>query len=234
MYLRQCFSLPSACLSICFQFYANNYVHALAELRRQRERNPAFTQFAQEVAAVTGRGLESLLISPIQRIPRYVLLLRELDKVTLPGHPDKPLLKNAVDRMRTLAHYVNDQKREAEGQHHVAEIAARLTSSSLVRGALKLPGGFELVQPSRRLLREGRLDDVRRGPEVKTRVFFLFNDIFIKGTAAAAAAAAPAADAAAAAGAVHFRGLLTVDSSSLIRRGRSAAGSKVHAPAASR
>lgn len=57
--------------------------------------------------------------------------------------------------------------REAEGQHRVAEIAARLVSSSMVRSELKLPNGFVLIQPSRRLLREGLLDDVRRGPELK-------------------------------------------------------------------
>ena len=40
------------------------------------------------MAAGEMRGLDSYLITPIQRIPRYVMLLQEMLKVTPTHHPD--------------------------------------------------------------------------------------------------------------------------------------------------
>lgn len=70
------------CLLICiyiylqmYTFYANNYGAALEQLREQK-RNPAFVEFVAARQQMNGAPLEALLISPIQRIPRYVLLLQ--------------------------------------------------------------------------------------------------------------------------------------------------------------
>jgi hypothetical protein len=82
--------------------------------------------------------LESLLISPIQRIPRYVLLLADLLKHTLPHHPGHGALTDAVQRIRHIAEYVNEQQHAAEARQHVAVIAHRLHSSAMVRAELKL------------------------------------------------------------------------------------------------
>ena len=42
-----------------------------------------------------GMSLENYLIMPIQRVPRYALLLKELHKVTVDSHPDKQMLAAA-------------------------------------------------------------------------------------------------------------------------------------------
>lgn len=41
-------------------------------------------------------GLESFLVKPIQRLPKYVLLLKELVKHTFEFHPDYFDLKNSL------------------------------------------------------------------------------------------------------------------------------------------
>jgi hypothetical protein len=44
-------------------------------------------------------SLENYLIMPIQRLPRYALLLRELEKVTLDVHPEKAALGAAAAKL---------------------------------------------------------------------------------------------------------------------------------------
>lgn len=42
----------------------------------------------QKDPACHGLDLESLLILPVQRIPRYIMLLKDLYRHTPPAHPD--------------------------------------------------------------------------------------------------------------------------------------------------
>lgn len=219
------FGKTFASLLKMYTFYANNYMQALTlygELSRECE---PFIKFAQEVqaeGAVTG-SVEGYLITPIQRIPRYVMLLHELKKATLPAHPDTPLLSLAVQSIEEVANHVNEQKRDAENRAQVAVISRRLISSTMVRKALQLPADFELVQPDRQLIKNGNLDDVRGtwlssgNGELKKRTFFLFNDLFIKGQLADSADA-PCA----------YRGMIKIDHTSIICRGRARMNQKWH------
>jgi hypothetical protein len=45
-------------------------------------------------------GLDDYLIMPVQRVPRYVLLLRGVLKYTLPGHPDHEAVRTRLGRRR--------------------------------------------------------------------------------------------------------------------------------------
>ena len=94
-----------------YTFYANNYMQALTLYGALSRECEAFINFTNEVraeGAVTG-SVESYLITPIQRIPRYVMLLHELKKATLPAHPDTPLLSLAVESIEEVANHVNEQ-----------------------------------------------------------------------------------------------------------------------------
>jgi FYVE/RhoGEF/PH domain-containing protein 5/6 len=53
-----------------------------------------------------GRDVRSLLIMPVQRIPRYNLLLQELLKGTAEDHPAYPSLIDALDIMKKVAEHV--------------------------------------------------------------------------------------------------------------------------------
>jgi hypothetical protein len=52
-------------------------------------------------------SFDSLIIMPIQRLPRYVLLLQEVVKRTPPTHPEYSKTKKALDDVTTLADTVN-------------------------------------------------------------------------------------------------------------------------------
>jgi len=56
----------------------------------------------------------TLLIMPVQRIPRYVLLLQDLKSKTPEQHPDLELLKAAIASMEAAASGINLAKRDAE------------------------------------------------------------------------------------------------------------------------
>ena len=53
--------------------------------------------------------LMSYLIMPIQRIPRYVLLLSDLLKFTDPTHPDHKNLTEAVAKVEGVARFINEK-----------------------------------------------------------------------------------------------------------------------------
>jgi hypothetical protein len=61
-----------------------------------------------------GQSIASLLIMPIQRVPRYMLLLRELSKSMPDTHPSSPLLKAAMEKTGESARQINEALRQHE------------------------------------------------------------------------------------------------------------------------
>ena len=96
--------------------------------------------------------LESFLITPVQRIPRYNLLLgvrihcifvtvvrvlsrfsQEILKHTNESHPDYPDLAAAYEKVQETARYVNDRAREAEQLAKVYTIQNQITGKFEVK-----------------------------------------------------------------------------------------------------
>ena len=57
-------------------------------------------------------SLDDLLIKPVQRIPRYVLFIKDLLKHTAITHPDHAPLQQALGELTTLVECVNASERE--------------------------------------------------------------------------------------------------------------------------
>jgi hypothetical protein len=100
-------------------------------------------------------NLESYLLLPVQRIPRYKLLLESLVACTPAEDGSQtptthPLLGKAVDLMTALASEMNERKRESEGRRRLLHWQQRIGNR------FKSP----LVQPHRQLLREGSMVSV--------------------------------------------------------------------------
>lgn len=107
-----------------YNTYVNNYDAAMAAVGRLRKRGGKVVAFLEEVKArpeCKRLDLEALLIMPVQRIPRYVLLLRDLLRATPAKHRDYVTLRDALDRLQATAEQINARKREAEnaGAHTV-------------------------------------------------------------------------------------------------------------------
>ncbi|CCM01936.1 uncharacterized protein FIBRA_04009 [Fibroporia radiculosa] len=93
-------------------------------------------------------NLEGYLLLPVQRIPRYRLLLEELVRSSPPmyDYVDDPL-ERALAEISSLANNMNEGKRESESRRRLVQWQAR------IRGKFPSP----LVQPHRRLIMDGPL-----------------------------------------------------------------------------
>jgi hypothetical protein len=108
--------------------YINNYEVSAATLQkcRQSRRFSKFLEQTKQDPVCRSMELEYFLIMPVQRPPRYLLLLKELLSSTPPGHPDHPLLQECISKMDEINHFLNSQKKEFELRSKMTELVSRL------------------------------------------------------------------------------------------------------------
>jgi hypothetical protein len=104
--------------------YANNYDAAHEQLDQLIDSSEAFVRFCEAMELRDGLdlGLEDLLIMPVQRLPRYVMLLESLLKYTPAVHPDREALTSAVTKIQEISQQINDTNFEVEQRRRVFEI----------------------------------------------------------------------------------------------------------------
>ncbi|KAF9454883.1 hypothetical protein P691DRAFT_654979 [Macrolepiota fuliginosa MF-IS2] len=114
----------------------------------QRRRLKSYLKRCRMSPRHTQLNLEGYLLLPVQRIPRYRLLLEELLRNTPPVYEymEDPL-DRALAEISSLANNMNEGKRESESRHKLVQWQAR------IRGRFPSP----LVQPHRRLIMDGPL-----------------------------------------------------------------------------
>lgn len=66
-------------------------------------------------------SLESILIKPVQRIPRYNLLLEDLLKNTPADHADHPNIQKALGKMKEVADHINKSVQQQENLRRLME-----------------------------------------------------------------------------------------------------------------
>ncbi|GJQ67116.1 hypothetical protein Trydic_g21983 [Trypoxylus dichotomus] len=95
--------------------YVNNWKRAREIIKNAQQSKPAFSRFLEAMAREhKGKlALDSLLIKPIQKFPKYELLLQRLLKHTDPSHPDHPLLISAQREIHEQLLKINCTEREA-------------------------------------------------------------------------------------------------------------------------
>ena len=157
--------------------YVNNYNESMNVLQDQMMNNPPVAAKINECRMnerVKGMEITSFLIMPIQRLPRYVMLLSDLFKNTPESHVDYERLIVALKKVEGVASYVNTKKREAENLLGVTTVARHLVG---------LESMAEFTQPHRRYVRQGFLQEADPASislkSLKTRYFFAFNDILV-------------------------------------------------------
>ena len=81
----------------------------------------------------TGKlSLDDLLIKPVQRIPRYLLFIKDLLKHTSASHPDHAPLTQALDELTGLAERVNESERGMARTEKQRELLASVDGLALV------------------------------------------------------------------------------------------------------
>eukprot|EP00475_Leptophrys_vorax_P006671 TRINITY_DN14149_c0_g1_i1.p1 TRINITY_DN14149_c0_g1~~TRINITY_DN14149_c0_g1_i1.p1 ORF type:complete len:870 (+),score=229.31 TRINITY_DN14149_c0_g1_i1:2930-5539(+) len=115
-----------------------------------------------------GLDIESLLITPVQRIPRYKLLLEQLMKYTPDNHPDKKLIPEALRKTDEIAILINKAARDAADYLTLVDLQKQFQDEE--KAAIAAFG--------RRLIKKGMLKKVCRSSD-KEYTFFLFNDLLV-------------------------------------------------------
>jgi len=112
-------------------------------------------------------NLSSFLIMPVQRIPRYSMLLSELCKLTPPDHPDFENLNKAKNLIKEIATSLNEFIKDVEHRNKV------LVIQNLLIG-LKM----SLLEPHRIFVKQGQLKKIT-SRMIQTCYLFLFSDILV-------------------------------------------------------
>ena len=149
--------------------YTNCYQQATETLQNCTKR-ASFTNWLDPYrqANMDCVPLESLLIMPIQRIPRYRMLLEEVVKYTPEEHIDYKDLCTALETIKEIAKFINERKRESEYMDKVVKIQSKIKGLNMI-----------IVHPLRRLLKRGVLLRVNEAGAQEERYFYLFNDMML-------------------------------------------------------
>ncbi|ETO23510.1 RhoGEF domain-containing protein [Reticulomyxa filosa] len=126
-----------------YQNYLNNHPRASQTIQQLTLTNSKFKEFLFTKCQQSSRKLplESYLILPIQRIPRYELLLDQILKNTEPSHLDWTNLQKALENIRKENKIANDRIKDFECRQMVRQIEHRLLKK---RPWLHLQGFFFL------------------------------------------------------------------------------------------
>ncbi|KAF9288028.1 hypothetical protein BGZ68_000925 [Mortierella alpina] len=150
--------------------YVKTYTSALTHINECMSRNDRFAEF---IKITTKRpecknlDFQSYLMLPVQRIPRYRMLLESLLRHTPEDHPDHRKLQSAFKSMEHTANFVNETIRQHEMFGEMVDLQSKITG-------LAEP----LVAPGRALLKRGNVWKVCRR-NVQLRVIILLSDCIL-------------------------------------------------------
>ena len=152
--------------------YVRNYDKAISFLATLPKDCKLFTFFKDHVtdnpAVNCNLSLSALLVVPVQRIPRYPLLLKDVIKYTPESHPDYATLKEALTGISEIADWVNECIRTNQSQRVCMTLQKELV-------------GFDepIMAASRLFVKEGEVVELSETEKPRRRVLLLFNDILI-------------------------------------------------------
>lgn len=145
-----------------YSLFLSNFNASSALVTSLLKNNPSFAAVIKKVDALPGArslSLTAFLMTPVQRIPRYKLLLEDLFKNTPLSHPDHANLEKAISLIQEIALSVNE---------HIRDHEMVLKMLDLQRSIQGLKGN--LVTPGRRFL--------KRGPVLKVRLTTTVGDFY--------------------------------------------------------
>ncbi|KAM6895621.1 FYVE, RhoGEF and PH domain-containing protein 4-like [Xenentodon cancila] len=150
--------------------YVRNFDQAMELVRTWTERSSAFRNVIQEIQSQDVCGnltLQHHMLEPVQRVPRYEMLLKDYLK-KLPGDdPDYELSQKSLQAISMAATHSNSAIHKAESLKRLLEI-------------YEMVGEEEVVNPTNEFLKEGRLLKLAaRNTSAMDRHLFLFNNFLL-------------------------------------------------------
>eukprot|EP01105_Mastigella_eilhardi_P001751 TRINITY_DN1211_c0_g1_i15.p1 TRINITY_DN1211_c0_g1~~TRINITY_DN1211_c0_g1_i15.p1 ORF type:complete len:683 (+),score=177.56 TRINITY_DN1211_c0_g1_i15:57-2105(+) len=173
--IADCFMPLLDKINSVYTSYMENYDKAIRKLFSCKQSNERFAAFLEEVKmrpASSLLDLESRLVTPVQRAPRYLLLLKEYLAHTPPTHSDYEPTTRVRAELEKMARTINESIKKQQNTEKLIELQKRIVNMPKeVRRTL---------MADHVLIREGPLlKDCRKMR--KKRMFWLFSDCLMYG-----------------------------------------------------
>ncbi|XP_064486969.1 FYVE, RhoGEF and PH domain-containing protein 2-like [Ornithodoros turicata] len=151
--------------------YVRNYDDAMRLLGSWYNKQPRFQGIMDDIHRMPECGnltIQHHMLTPVQRVPRYQLLLKEYLKKLPEDSPDTTDTEKALELVSTAAIHSNEAMKKIDKFKKLLEI------QDLVGGVM------DLVSPTRELLREGKITKIcARSGDHQERHMFVFNDLVL-------------------------------------------------------
>ncbi|GAB1300042.1 FYVE, RhoGEF and PH domain-containing protein 4 [Apodemus speciosus] len=148
--------------------YVKGFDNAVELVKNMTERVPQFKSVTEEIQKQKICGsltLQHHMLEPVQRIPRYEMLLKDYLKKLSPDSPDWDEAKKSLEIISTAASHSNSAIRKMENLKKLLEIYEMLGEEE------------DIVNPSNELIKEGQiLKLAARNTSAQERYLFLVEE----------------------------------------------------------
>ncbi|XP_063796871.1 FYVE, RhoGEF and PH domain-containing protein 3 isoform X2 [Pseudophryne corroboree] len=151
--------------------YVGNFDKAMDMVNTWTQRSPVFKEVIHTIQKEEVCGnltLQHHMLEPVQRIPRYELLLKDYLKKLPEDSPDRKDSEKSLELISTAANHSNAAIRKMEKMHKLLEVYERL-------------GGEEdIVNPANELIKEGHIQKLSaKNGTTQDRYLYLFNSMML-------------------------------------------------------
>ena len=132
-----------------FKIYAtfvNDFDASNQKIEDLNQRSVKFARFLEVTSDRIQKELSSILITVVQRIPRYELLFRDLLKRTEEDHVDYASIAKALNKINEQASFINEKKRHYENQVFYVRLQQNLLQNHHHYSQLVQPGRVYMKQ----------------------------------------------------------------------------------------
>ncbi|XP_057342226.1 FYVE, RhoGEF and PH domain-containing protein 4-like isoform X2 [Microplitis mediator] len=151
--------------------YVKNFDYAMNLIHTLQQKVPRFSAIVNEIQKLDICAKLSLthhMLCPIQRLPRYELLLKDYLKNLTDDNPDFLDTKKALELVSTAANHSNEEMKKIAKFKKLLEIQENIYDP------------LDLVSATRELIKEGRIVKISaRSGDHQDRYLFLFSDILL-------------------------------------------------------
>ncbi|KAM9807558.1 FYVE, RhoGEF and PH domain-containing protein 4a [Neosynchiropus ocellatus] len=151
--------------------YVKNFDKAMELLKQWSDRSPQFKAIILEVQSLEVCGcltLQHHMLEPVQRVPRYEMLLKDYLKKLPQDAPDRRDAEKSLEIIATAATHSNSAIRKSENLKKLMEIYEMLGEEE------------DIVHPSNEFIKEGHiLKLAARNTSAMDRYLFLFNNMLL-------------------------------------------------------
>lgn len=153
--------------------YCRNYKEMQVVMEKFIKKNHSFSQFLETIehtSRLNKTDLFSFLIKPIQRLPKYVLLFKDLLKNTEPSHPDFYNIEIALKKFQEL---------NTKNNENMEEYLIKQTKIIELQETYGNPNSLLILNGTREFIQEEVLNMVINGMPNPVICYFLTDAIIV-------------------------------------------------------